>query len=198
MIGQTFGKLTVESQAESRNRHTYWNCVCACGKRLIVMGSSLRTGNSSTCGCSRANGTAWTHRMSGTPEHRAWKAMRQRCADKENEHYGGRGITIDPRWDSFEQFLKDMRPKPIGPPRYSVERRDTNGPYSPENCFWATQKQQCRNQRDNHLLTYRGEKKTLAEWSEEKGFKHGLLYNRIRLGWTPEQALETKPKEKRR
>ncbi len=82
-----------------------------------------------------------------TPGYTSWKTMRQRCNNPNNtnyHHYGGRGITICDRWDSFANFIEDMGERPEG---LTLERRNTNGNYNPTNCYWATQSQQITNRR---------------------------------------------------
>lgn len=85
--------------------------------------------------------------LNRTPTYNSWRAMRQRVLNPKHEmfsHYGGRGITIDPRWDSFQEFLKDMGERPTGK---TLDRIDVNGNYCKENCKWSTKKQQQRNKR---------------------------------------------------
>lgn len=128
------------------------------------------------------------------PEKVAWRAMRQRCyyaKFKQYADYGGRGIIVCERWkDSFENFLEDMGPKPS--PQHSLDRKDTDGNYTPENCRWATKLEQAQNARSNVLLTFQGKTQTISAWAKEIGMNYDTLKFRIQLGWPVEEAL-TKP-----
>lgn len=117
--------------------------------------------------------------------------MRNRCNNPKNKSffkYGGRGITVCERWELFTNFLADMGPRPSL--RHSIERKDNNGPYSPENCEWAVPKTQARNRRTSRLIEFEGVTKTLAEWSESTGLSAGTIIRRIDVsGWTIKEAL---------
>jgi hypothetical protein len=120
--------------------------------------------------------------------------MRQRCYNPKDEHYkwyGARGITVCPEWESFQQFLSDMGPRPEGT---TLDRKEQNGNYEPDNCRWATSNVQNNNRRDNKLYEFEGKSLTLAQWSEICGFAYSLLYDRINyLGWSVERTLTTNP-----
>lgn len=132
-----------------------------------------------------------THGMRHTPTWKAWSAMRDRCLTPTNKsypRYGGRGITICDRWESFEAFLADMGERPKGT---TLGRIDNDGPYSPDNCRWETARQQANNRRNNVRVRWRGEERTVAEWARIVGLERKTLEYRIRSGWDAERALTT-------
>jgi hypothetical protein len=113
--------------------------------------------------------------------------MIQRCGDKLNPWYGGRGIDVCAAWKRFDTFLLDMGRKPS--PEYSIERLENSKGYCKNNCVWADSKTQSRNTRTNRFLTFKGDTLTVVDWSERMGIKRGTLYRRLYLGWSVEQAL---------
>lgn len=124
-------------------------------------------------------------------EYTAWCSMRQRCLDPNCGcycRYGGRGITVCPEWESYEQFLSDMGRRPS--PSHQIDRKDNNGPYAPWNCSWATRAEQARNRRSTKLITYSGETKCLADWAAVIGKPWWFISQRLRRGWSVEKALQ--------
>jgi len=127
-----------------------------------------------------------------TSEYISWYAMRSRCLNPRHADYpcyGGSGITICERWNSFETFLSDMGPKPS--PRHTIERKDRRLGYQSANCCWATRKEQARNRSSNRLLTFEGSTFSVVEWSEISGLPVTTLRNRVRLGWPTAKILTT-------
>jgi hypothetical protein len=130
------------------------------------------------------------HARNGTPSliYNVWRSMRDRCANPRSQvyrHYGGRGITVDPRWQKFENFLADMGPKPPG---VTLERIDNDGPYTAENCRWASSAEQHRNTRQNHRLTHQGQTLCVAEWATILMIHPNTLRWRLRR-WSISQAM---------
>jgi hypothetical protein len=132
--------------------------------------------------------------MSTRPEYRIWTGIIDRCENPNKEcyeDYGGRGIKLHPAWrKDFAAFFAAVGPRPS--PRHSVERINNSKGYVPGNLKWATMKEQARNTRRNHLLTYKGKTQPIAAWAEELNLKDKLISERIlKLGWSTEKALST-------
>lgn len=151
LMGQRFGRLVVQTYVGLRGGRSAWLCTCDCGNSSVVRAAHLKYGSVKSCGClaretGRANLPAESkgnlkhgHRTSThtSKTYNSWRSMRKRCLEPHSNRYkfyGGRGIKVCPRWDSFENFLEDMGEKPEG---HSISRLDHNGHYEPGNCVWA-------------------------------------------------------------
>ena len=212
LIDKKINSLTILAEGEPHitsggNKHRTAICRCDCGKIGFHQIGGILNNSVKSCGCYSANLShircltfRKTHGKTTTPEYNVWVSMRKRCF-KENhksyKYYGGRGIIVCDRWrNSFENFILDMGERPSL--LHSLDRINNNGNYEPSNCKWSTDKEQTRNQRNNVLVTFNGETKCLAEWSEIYGLGWKCLHYRIFVAkWDLEKAF-TFPKEERR
>jgi len=200
--GLTIGKLTIIEEKPYRSHgDRVWTASCSCGAVLEDTACHMR--NRSSCGShacrktrSDSNGGFAPHDKSKRiPEYMTWCDIKKRCSNPKHisfQFYGARGIFVCDRWlHSFPSFLSDMGRRPSKD--HSIERIYNNGPYSPDNCKWATRREQGRNKRNNVWIEYGGRRMILADWSRETGLPRNLLYSRKKLGWDDEKILTTVP-----
>lgn len=200
--GRRFGVLVVLSFVgnDKRGKPT-WEVKCDCGTVRIVYETGLFFGRTHRCDCIRVKAVT-VHGMSRTHFYRVFVDIGGRCNNSKNKRYkdyGGRGVKC--LWKSFEEFRDDMHESYLEHKKRvknmkvrnntTIERINTNGNYCKENCRWATQKEQGRNRRNNRLITYKNETKTLIEWAEKYNLSFSVLYGRLEIGWPIEKALTT-------
>jgi hypothetical protein len=194
LSGERFGRLLVlQKNGYNKHHQLYWLCECDCGNRKNVLGCVLSRGDTNSCGCLVKESIAkvnYRHGMTKTPIYGLWHAMIQRCYDKNCDvyyRYGGRGINVCNKWQTFEGFYEDMGDKPKGK---SLERLDNDGDYCPENVVWADAKAQANNKRSNVILEHNGKKQTMQQWCDELDLKIGTVWARLNVyGYSVAKAL---------
>lgn len=203
LTGQKFGRLKVIKRGKNKSyRAVTWICICDCGNETVVTSIALRTGRTTSCGCyskevnlKKNTKHGYAKRGEIGPEYRAWTKIKQRCTNQSDKYwkdYGGRGIKMCKRWlNSFENFYKDMGKRPSK--RYSIDRIDNDGDYSPKNCRWATAEQQSNNTRRNILITIDGIEKTREQWCKFYGIDDSTVTWRIKHGWPIKKAFTASP-----
>jgi len=201
LTGQRFGRLTVISRAENAKRGSArWHCKCDCGKVTIVVAGSLKSGNTKSCGCitsERMNTIKLrlTHGKTDSSLYKIWEAMKERTGRqscKNYNNYGGRGIFVCDEWKNDFQTFFDWAMQNGYKKGLTIDRINNYDGYLPDNCRWATTKEQNNNRRNNKYLTHDNKTMTVAEWADALGINNGLLRNRLRRGWTIKDVL-TKP-----
>lgn len=198
-IGNIYGRLTVTALDVKRarsNGEPYHECVCSCGNKIETRDHSLKAGKRQSCGCLRLDavkerGPRITKGMKQSSEYLAWCNIKKRCYDKSDanyKNYGAKGIAVCDEWRrSFPLFIAHMGRKPS--PDMSIDRIDPYGPYSPENCRWATREEQANNKRKNRFIELNGARMTIAQWSRATGIPQSTIKNRLNRGLSAEDAL---------
>lgn len=154
LTGQKFGRLTVLERSESnKDGRAQWLCLCECGEIKVKLGKLLLNGHCKSCGCgeyeNRVNNIT-SHKLSNTRLYNIWCAMKQRCyysKHKDYHNYGGRGITVCEEWKNDFKSFYDWSITHGYADNLTIDRMDVNGNYEPNNCRWATAKEQRLNQR---------------------------------------------------
>lgn len=198
MTGQKFGRLTVLDRLHNHHdkKQTHWLCVCDCGNLVEVFGFMLRNGNTKSCGCLNKE-IITTHDKSNTRLYNIWTLMKARCYNKNNRayhNYGGRGIAVCDVWrDNFQAFY-DWSMVNGYTEGLSIDRINNDDNYTPDNCRWATRKQQNRNTRRNRMYTINGVTKCLQYWCDYYKLNRSTVCNRLNKNWSIEKALELEGK----
>ena len=171
LTGRKFVRWTVLGRANHNDAHNkpLWLSRCECGVVRFVTGGNLRSGISQSCGCLKSERSRVAHFKHGHCDARngkvsrayvCWQNMLARCRNPAGtgySNYGSRGIAVCERWHKFENFYADMGEPPDG---LTLDRKDNDKGYSPENCKWSTRLEQAHNRRPPKQKARRS---TLAE-----------------------------------
>lgn len=202
LSGMRFGKLTaIECVGRTKNGNAKWLCRCDCGGEKVIASWNLVSGNTNSCGCIKKEQNKQmfvTHGDSGSHKtrlYRIWAGIKTRCYNKKHSDsyrkYGAKGVFMCDEWKNSYESFRDWSIASGYQENLSIDRIDPKGPYSPENCRWATDKEQQNNRTNNHILTFNGVSKTLAQWVELTGFTKSTIEHRLERGWSVADALQT-------
>lgn len=199
LTGQRFGRLTVvERRGSNKRGDALWLCVCDCGRDAVVTSVHLRGGGTKSCGCIQRERVSASLQVYG--EHReklynVWYEMLRRCHNEKSrdyKNYGAKGITVCEEWRTCFKAFYDWAIAHGFQEGLTIDRIKNEENYCPENCRWATMKEQQNNRSNNHLVTFNGKTQTLSQWSDELGIPYHTLSNRINAhGWSVERAFST-------
>lgn len=194
LTGQRFGRLVAVERVSNKGKETKWRCVCDCGNFTEVYSCNLTRGLTKSCGCYQSECSAarkYKHGLSDSRIHGIWSEMWKRCTTpsyKRYDAYGGRGITICDEWREFTAFYEWAMRNGYSD-NLTIDRKDNDGNYCPENCRWADMYTQANNTRRNVYITRNGITRTVTEWERAMGFPAGRIKGRIARGMDIERAF---------
>jgi hypothetical protein len=205
LVGERFGRLVVlDDYGTNKKQNVLWRCMCECGGFAVSTAYDLRKGRVKSCGCLLREGLATKHGMARegknrSPTYNVWASMVQRCTnpkDKGYKAYGGRGITVCPKWKKFEGFFADMGECPNG---LSLDRRDNDKGYKASNCYWATKAEQARNKRSTVWVNLKGKRVVVKDALRFLGYSGAAIHYQMRThGLTHQEVIEKWLGQKRR
>ena len=202
LTGQKFGRLTVLEFSHRGNfRQSFWKCQCNCGNIVFVRAGQLKFGTTKSCGClqkEKVSKLNFKHGMKDTKIHNSWRGMRERCINKNHNHYksyGGRGITVCDEWNDIDNGFINFYNWAMNngyEEGLTIERIDVNGNYEPSNCKWVTNTEQANNKRNTIYLKYNNKTQSLLDWCKELNLDYTLVRSRIKeYNWSIEKAFTT-------
>lgn len=190
----TFNRLyVIKRVSNDKSGRARWLCKCECGTIKVILGKHLLSRKVQSCGCLQKERVT-KHKMSNSRLYSIYRGMKDRCYNQnmpEYHNYGGRGITICDEWLNdpsafFKWSLENGYSDDL-----TIDRKDNDKGYSPENCRWSTFVEQQNNKSNNTLLTKDGETHTIAEWSRILNISASTISTRLSKGYSDEEALRT-------
>ena len=189
--------LRFDGKDANNNRIAWFRC--SCGKEWRTTATRVNTGRSRSCGCygkavlsaiKTTHGESRCHQVVSR-EYGIWSSIKTRCYNTKfrwYHRYGGRGILMCDRWkDSYENFISDMGRSPIDKP--TIERRNNNLGYCPDNCVWGTWDEQANNRSNNRPITSDGETRNISAWAKLSGNSTQCINARLKVGWDMKRAI---------
>jgi len=194
MIGRRFGRYVVVAESEQRTKSgtIKYVCKCDCGNTRTISGSLLRNGESKSCGCYNRDLIKKDNPKYKRKLYFVYRSMLDRCNNpncKSYNNYGGRGISVSQKWDTYEKFEEWCLNNGYEQGLW-LDRIDNNGNYSPDNCRFITPKEQQNNKRTNVNVTIGGITMTIKQWSEKSGIGFATIERRIECGWKEDDLLK--------
>jgi len=193
--GRQFGRFTILSELEMRNKKRQFLCRCDCGTKKTIPLPNLTSGGTRSCGCllsEKVTTRNLRHGLCGTRIYRIWVHMIGRCynpKDKRYSYYGGRGIIICEEWRTDVVAFRIWALANGYRADLTIDRIDNDGNYEPGNCRWTTWKAQQNNRSNNALITHDGETLTVQQWSERIGIRAGTINWRLNNKWPISKVL---------
>lgn len=193
LTGQKINSLTILRRSDERGGgkkpEVLWECQCDCGKIVVVKSYSIISGHSKSCGCKKIkHGYSHKERL-----YETWKNMRRRCFDPKNKrwaNYGGKGVTICKEWNDYSVFRSWAMENGYAD-NLTIDRKDADGNYCPDNCRWADAKTQANNVSRNRIIEHDGKKMTMSEFADYLGISYSALQHRMDRNWDMESIVST-------
>lgn len=195
MIGLKFGKWTVVGEIFKKKYNPFVECKCDCGTIRAVNVYDLKSGRSTNCGCQRrktCRDLQYKHGLSNSRLDRILSGMITRCTNPKSIHYknyGGRGIKVCEEWMNNRKAFFEWALNNGYDDNLTIDRKDNDKGYSPDNCRWVTKEFQNINKRRTIFVEINGERKCLKDWCKEINIPYSTITKKVRKGEDPKKLV---------